>query len=80
MNLAPVSPLNESNEFLLQLPLSPRFLEVLKTTQIKYDVPRLAKVHLLQEIAHLDFHVFYHASDVRDVRCLFLQRVILFRL
>jgi hypothetical protein len=41
--------------------------------KITYDVLCLAKVHLLQQVAHLQLHVLNHLADVGDVRCVILN-------
>jgi hypothetical protein len=38
------------------------------TSQVADDVLCLAKVDLLQQVAHLQLHIFDHLSDVGDVR------------
>jgi hypothetical protein len=44
------------------------------TPQIAHNVLCLAEVHFLQQIAHLELHVFHHPSDVGDVRRVVFHR------
>jgi hypothetical protein len=51
-----LSSFDEAHHPLLELPLPPRFLEIVQTSEIVYDITRLAKVDLLQQITHINFH------------------------
>ena len=68
------SSLDEPNQFLLQsLLLFCAFL-ALDAPQIEYDILRLAEIHLLQQIPHLDLHVFNQPPRVGNVRALIRDR------
>jgi hypothetical protein len=54
-------------------PVPVRLAEWWDTPQVSYDILRLAKVHLLQQVAHLELHVLYHLADVGDVRGVILD-------
>jgi hypothetical protein len=51
-----LSSFDEAGHPLLELPLPPRFLEIVQTSEIVYDITRLAKVDLLQQITRINFH------------------------
>lgn len=59
-----VSPFDEAHQLLLKLPLPPRLLKIVQTSEIVYNVTGLAKVDLLQQITHLNFHILDHPTDV----------------
>jgi hypothetical protein len=39
------------------------------TSQVSYNILRLAKVDFLQQVTHLQLHVLDHFANVGDVRC-----------
>jgi hypothetical protein len=43
------------------------------TSQVSNDILRLAKVHLLQQVAHLELHILNHLANVGDVRGIVLN-------
>ena len=75
-----ISSFDEAHQLLLKLPLPPRCLKIVQTSEIVYHITRLAKVDLLQQITHLDFHILNHPTDVLHVGRSILHRVILLHL
>jgi hypothetical protein len=50
------------------------------TPQIAYDIFCLAKVDFLQQVPHLEFHIFDHLANVGDVRRVILDSHVGFNL
>jgi hypothetical protein len=61
-------PAHAVNHLPLCRPVAVRLAERRNTPQISHNVFRLSKVHLLQQIAHLKLHIFYHLANVGHVR------------
>lgn len=71
---------HEPRKLLLHPPRVPCTLKTLRASEIEYDILGLSKVHLLERISHLDFHVFDHSSSVADMRGRVVDGGVLFKL
>ena len=52
----------------MRLPILRPLAQTPQTPEIPNDILGLAKVHLLQQVPHLELHVLDEAADVGDVR------------
>jgi len=55
----PRTTLHTPNNLPLRLPLLTHLSKRINAPQITYDILRLAEIHLLQQISHLQLHIFY---------------------
>lgn len=62
------SPAHAIDHLPLRRPIATRLAKRRDTPQVSHHILRLPKVNFLQQIAHLQFHVFHHLADVGDVR------------
>jgi hypothetical protein len=67
------SPVHLTNDFSVRSPLLLRLAQGPDAPQITNHILRLAKVHLLQQIAHPRLHILHHASNIRDMALLCLR-------
>lgn len=62
------------NDIFLRLPIPRRLAQPPHAPQITHDVLRLPEVHLLQQVPHLELHIFDELPDVRDLLLVVLRR------
>jgi hypothetical protein len=67
------SPVHLTNDFSVRSPLLLRLAQGPDAPQITNHILRLAKVHLLQQIAHPRLHILHHASNICDMALLCLR-------
>lgn len=58
----------------MRLPLPLNILQAAQTPQITYHILTFAKIDLLEQIPHLELHVFHQFSDVGNVRGVVVDR------
>lgn len=69
-----------SNELSLRLSISCSLTQASNAPQVTHDVLGLAEVNLLQEVAHLEFHVLDQSSNIGNVAIIVLDGEILLNL
>src|SRR6478735_9371809 len=78
--LGHISSSHASDEFTLSLAIPCPLTQASNAPEIAHHVLGFAKVHLLQEIAHLEFHILNQSSHIGNVAVIVVNREILLNL
>lgn len=71
------SSLHATDNFTLRLSLPSALAQAVDAAQVAHNITSLAKVYLLQEIAHLELHVLHQTADIGNMALVGIDRQVL---